>query len=241
MADAEEQVAFEEAERRKKRRRLVIVTSVLLALVFTCCGACGLAMVLSSRHARDVRRFTPIPPVDATGETDRFYALLAASRTTADLAGDCRPTVANVRAALTSAGPAEARAFQEWLRQRVAELDRQDVRDTCGAALYGACPEHRFLAYRAYLVAMGRPTVEQARRDPDALVDGLPRDVGCEDLTWVANAAHQASVADGGPVEDLPRLGEASRTVARSRQDLKRYAPRTCERFTCTPGDLLDD
>lgn len=216
----------------------------LFFLTTACVLVCGIAGYGIKRHGDDVARHAPAPMPDPSTESDPDFRILAEVRRALGTrpVDDCSRLETALDAELAEFDAARAEAFYAFVRARLEELDTQALREVCQIAGYGACSDETFLAFRAYLLAMGRPTFELARADDDeALARILPRAPYCFSF---AESSYGAAVratqgADAG-IAGPTRIEPSRRTHVLERSRLPRAHPRMCRRFTCTYRDVLD-
>lgn len=270
--EASSDAGRERKEAAASRRRLRIAFGCLFVLTTVCVGVCGVAGYGFQRHTADVRRFEAAPMPSVTAETDPGFRLLAEARASvgAEAISSCADLENAIAGKIDELSDAEAFALHEWTRARLAELDTQSMREACQTVGYGVCSDESFLAFRAYLLAMGRPTFALAIADDDAaLARILPKTPYCRSLVDVTyagavrttviedagvdagptDAAVDASM-DGGPSDGripvdagLPlaeRIGTETSTRSLPRRELGAAHPHLCHRFTCTVDDVFD-
>lgn len=186
-----------------RRRGLRIALGCLAVMTTACLVVCGLAGYGLNRHAKDVESHEAAPMPDAANETEPGFRMLAEARTAvgAGPVDDCGPLETAIEAELASLDADQTFAFYAWVRDRLAELDTQPLREACQTVGYGGCSDEAFLAFRAYLLVMGRPTYELAVADDDrALARILPKNAYCRAFAEIlyGAAVHPTLAADAG-------------------------------------------
>lgn len=202
------EVEAERTRRARNARRVRVALGCLVALTFSCLGLCGLVGYGFHRHGKDVRRHGVAPMAEEANEADPNFRLLARVRSSLGTQAltTCTQLEDVLDGELDRLSDRDAFAFHEWTRARLAELDTQPMREACQVVGYGGCPEPVFLWFRAYLLAMGRPTFSLAvAADDEALARILPQAPYCQsfvDVTYAAavrSVLHEDAGVDAGP------------------------------------------
>lgn len=206
--------------KRRDARRLRIGCGCLAALVLFCCIPCGGSVAIVARRASAIGDYQPPPFVDPATETDPLWKRIALAQQAA-MSQSCDDVGASFVQSL-DAEPAETQTEVVLaLRGRLAALDTEAMNAACSAVYANGCDEHRFLAFRAEVVRLGRPVYERALRDPDALVRYLPPAARCDIL------ANLSGIDTSATRDPTPRTTSS------------RLVPNLCRRFVCSPSDIL--
>ena len=139
---------------------------------------------------------------------DEFWALIERARE-----GNREPdeVAEQVAAALEALSGEE---IYEYLQHEAALMEQSYTWALWGAAYLanGGCSDDGFDYFRGWLLTRGREAFERALRDPDSLVELLPRnqDAECEDMIYIGARAYERVTGQmpQGPTIRLPSLGE---------------------------------
>ena len=120
-------------------------------------------------------------------DIDAFWKLIDKSRRGSE---DCDDEAGKLTELLADESPEAIIAFDERLRERLAEAYRWDL----WAVAYivnGGCSDDGFEYFRCWLIAQGERVYREALADPESLADRAEPDAEAESMLYAASDAYE--------------------------------------------------